>query len=123
MLARGKSSMDKSAEYLSKAQYYWERAEQTTAYERQCWLMIAHGYLRLHEVLRHQQVAQPPEAQLQPIEVPPRGELQPQGDRSSVDFCQFSVVDRQLRSASQSAPVQQSSRQAPRRSFPLIWRL
>ena len=32
--------------------YYWEKAEQTTAYERQCWLMIASGYLRLHEELR-----------------------------------------------------------------------
>jgi hypothetical protein len=113
--------MNKSADYLSKAQHYWEKAEQTTAYERQCWLMIAQGYMRLHEESQHQQVAQPPGAPLQLIEAQSKGELQPQGDRSSVDFCQFSVVDRQLRSASQSAP-QPSSRQAPRRGFPLIRR-
>ena len=113
--------MNKSAEYLSKAQYYWEKAEQTTAYERQCWLMIASGYLQLHEESRHQQSALPPVTQVNPIEEQPKGEPQPQGDRSTVDFCQFSVVDRQLRSTSQSAP-QQPSRQAPRRSFPLIRR-
>ena len=120
-LARGKSSMDKSAEYLSKAQYYWEKAEQTTAYERQCWLMIASGYLRLHEESRQKQSAERPGTQVQPTEERPKGELQPHGDGSSVDFCQFSVVDRQLRSTSQSAP-QQSARQAVRRNFPLIRR-
>jgi hypothetical protein len=114
--------MNKSAEYLSKAELYWEKAEQATAWERQCWVMIASGYLRLHEEMRRLRSAEPKRAEVQDVAMPPRNRPQPQAPPPTVDFCQFSVVDRQLGSAAQPAAEPQPSQQGLRHNFPLLRR-
>jgi hypothetical protein len=123
--------MDEAADYLSNAQYCWEKAQQTTALDRERWLEIANGFMRLHresEVQRAakalqqaakplQQAAKPLKALKQSVAVRSTSALrnsQPDGDPPSVDFTQFSLVDRPLRS-SRSVAREQSS--PPRRGL------
>jgi hypothetical protein len=119
--------MNKSKEYLLKAHFYWEKAEQSAvSLERDCWLMIANGYLQLHQNSRAHEPAKPLSVQLQPRAAQSAAapnKLQPQGDPASVDFCQFSLVDREFGSHSRSTPREPPASPPPRRRLSaLIWR-
>jgi hypothetical protein len=100
-------------DYGSKIQYCLDKAAQTTVpLESKYWLMVAKSWAHLRRQLEARQqglLVQPPEEPAQPAGLKPESEAQPEG----VDFCQFSVVDRQLQSASRPE-------QAPRRGLRLL---
>jgi hypothetical protein len=98
----GHLSMNESADYGSRIQYCLDKAAETSL-ESKYWLMVAKSWANLRRQLaaRHQALVQPPEEPTQLAGFESKGEVQPKG----VDFCQFSVVNRQLQSASRSHQV------------------
>lgn len=94
--------MNKPAKYHLKIQHCREMARRANGpLEKECWLIVADGWARLlhmMELSNHRSV-QLMHPQAESNQTKDEGSLPPR----SVNFCQFSLVDRQVQSPSQAA--------------------